>query len=168
LAVLKSDDTATARTLFAKLPEATYAERINKAGIANLAPVSNPDEALRLYKLVLAENPADFQALQGAKEVLVNHGKKDEAMALLQAGKAKADVKTAEKIALVIDQLQGASTAVIKEKAEELLRKQFADDPFTLEIKLYEFFVVAGNRPEGFSTCRPPRSSSPTTRGCGT
>ncbi|HEY7117449.1 MAG TPA: tetratricopeptide repeat protein [Tepidisphaeraceae bacterium] len=150
LAVLKSDDTATARTLFAKLPEATYAERINKAGIANLAPVSNPDEALRLYKLVLAENPADFQALQGAKEVLVNHGKKDEAMALLQAGKAKADVKTAEKIALVIDQLQGASTAVIKEKAEELLRKQFADDPFTLEIKLYEFFVVAGNRPEGF------------------
>ena len=150
LAVLDpAKDAIKVKATFGKLPEANRAEQLSKAQIANLAPVSNPEEAVRLFKLILAGDPADFDALQGAREALTAQDKKDEALALLKAGqKAKPDDK---KIGLIIQQLEGASTADIIKLSEKVIREQFADDPYGLELKLYEFHLVASNKQEAFT-----------------
>src|SRR5207248_809299 len=120
------------------------AERLSKAMVAQLSPVSNPDEAIRIYKLVLAEDPADFDALQGIRDVLVKQGKKDDALAILKA--AQAAKPDDGRIPLVIQQLTGASTGDLVDASEKLIRKQFEKDPFGLELRLYEFFLIAGNK----------------------
>jgi tetratricopeptide (TPR) repeat protein len=168
LATLKPGDAIAARALFDRLPEdakkeldaaARRRQRLAKAQLAPLAPISAPDEAMRLYKLVLAENPADFEALQGARNVLVAQGKKDDAVALLTNAKSKVGGVDAERIDLILKQLQGASPADLKAAAEELLSKQ--EDPFTREVKLYELHMAGGNREEAFKHLRAAEQVRP-------
>src|SRR5438046_2328305 len=97
---------------------------------------------------MLQDDPADFEALQGARDILVAQNKKDEALGLLKAGLAAKP--NDDKIPLVIEQLQGASTEKLIGLSEQLIRKQNEKDPFGLEVKLYEFYLIAGNKPEGF------------------
>ena len=140
-------DAMRVKACYEKLPEKTRAEQLSKAMIANNSPVSNPDEALRLYRGLIAADAADFEALQGAREVLVARGKKDEALALFKA--AQAMKPDDDKLKLVISQLEGASNDVLAKQSVEVLKKQYANDPFSLELKLYEFYTVAGNKEEG-------------------
>ncbi|MDB5319526.1 MAG: hypothetical protein JWN40_1157 [Phycisphaerales bacterium] len=139
-------DAMRVKACYEKLPEATRPERMTKAMVANLSPVSNPDDALRLYRQVIAADAGDFEALQGAREILVARGKKDEALALFKAGQAlKPDDA---KIALVARHLEGASADDLKLMSIDVLRQQYAKDPFSLELKLYEFYMVAGDKAE--------------------
>lgn len=141
-------DAAKVKATFAKLPEVTRPDQMSKAQIANLAPVSNPVEAERLYKLVLASDPTDFDALQGVREALVQQDKKAEALKILKdAQKAKPDD---DKISLIISQLEGASTERITKESEAVIRKQYANDPYGLALKLYEFNLVARTKKEAF------------------
>jgi predicted Zn-dependent protease len=135
---------------FQKLPEQTRPQQLSKAMVATLAPVSNPDEALRLYKQVLAADAGDFDALQGAKEVLLKQGKKDEAVSLLKAGEAAAKPDVAQKISLVLQQIQGASADEIVAASEKLIREQFKDKPFELALKLYDFNLIRQDRARAF------------------
>ena len=75
LAVLRPDEQAKAAEYFKDLPERTRAEQLSTGLIATLAPVSNPDEAVRLYRAVLEKDGGDFDALQGIKDVLLKQGK---------------------------------------------------------------------------------------------
>ncbi len=149
LAVLDSvKDAAQVKETFKKLPETNRNEQMFKAQVASYSPVSNPAEAERLFKLVLAAEPTDFDALQGAKDALLAQDKKPEALKLLEdAQKQKPDD---EKIGLIIEQLSGASKAEIIEKSERLIRKQLADDPFALELKLYEFNLISRTKKDAF------------------
>jgi predicted Zn-dependent protease len=139
-------DAMRVKSCYEKLPEETRAEKMTKAMIANLSPVSNPDDGLRLYRQLIGTNPADFEALQGAKDILVARGKTDEAVALFKSAQA---VKPDDaRVALVLRQLEGASATDLQKMSVDLLRKQYANDPFSLELKLYEYYAVAGDRAE--------------------
>lgn len=151
LAVLKlPEEQAKVRPYFDKLPESNRQEQMAKALIATLAPVNSPEEATRLYNLVLAKDGGDFEALQGMKDVLLKQGKKDEALALMKKGLSVAKEENARKIALVVQQLEGASTDKIVEASEALIRENFKDKPFELEIKLYEFNTIKQDKAEAF------------------
>src|SRR5207237_10248614 len=56
------------KAYFERLPEETRLQQLSKAQVAGIRPVSNPEEALRLYKRMLADDAADFDALQGARD----------------------------------------------------------------------------------------------------
>jgi predicted Zn-dependent protease len=162
LAVLGPNEQAEAAKLFKRLPDGTREEQLSKALIATLAPVSSPDEATRLYKLVLAQDGGDFEALQGLKEVLLKQGKKDEALALLKQGHAVAKSENAEKIALVIQQLEGSTLDEIAKSSEALIRKNFQDRPFELELKLYEFNLIKQDKAEAFKHLQTAEKLNPT------
>ena len=141
-------DAIRVKSCYEKLPEGTRLERLQKAMVATLSPVSNPDDALRLYKVALAADPGDFEALNGAREVLVAKGKKNEAIALLKAGQAaKPDEK---RIGLVLQQLEGASAETLQSASADLIKKTYEKDPYTQNVKLYEFYVMAGDKAQGF------------------
>lgn len=149
LAVLDAvKDADLVKKTFKDLPEKTKFEQMSKAQVASYAPVSSPVESERLYKLVLAEDPTDFDALQGMKDALLSQDKRAEALKLFEdAQKLKPDDK---KLGLIIDQLKGASTAEIAEKSERLIREQMKDDPFALELKLFEFNMIARTKKDAF------------------
>jgi len=140
-------DAMRVKACYEKLPEQTRAQQLSKAMIAHGSPVSNNDEALRLYRQLIAADAADFEALQGAREVLVARGKKDEALALFKS--ALAMKPDDGKIKLVISQLEGASNEKLRDMSVDVLKSQYANDPFSLELKLYEFYTVAGDKAEG-------------------
>ncbi|HYE20715.1 MAG TPA: tetratricopeptide repeat protein, partial [Tepidisphaeraceae bacterium] len=123
-----------------KLPERTRAEQIGKAQVAMSPPSNNLDEAVRLYKQVLEKDPADFEPLNALKDVLVAQGKKAEAVAVLKAAKA---TKADDKIDLLIQQLEGATPEEVAKGGREIIRKMNADDPLVMNLKLYEFEMMA-------------------------
>ena len=153
----QTKDAIEVKATYEKLPEGKDAsltpaqarqQVLAKAMVAALPPVSNPDDAVRLYKTVLAKDAGDFDALQAIREVLVTQNKKDQALELLKAGHAAKP--NDDRIALVIKQLEGASPEELKRSSEALIRKQFEKDPYGLELKLYEYHLVASDRKEAF------------------
>jgi tetratricopeptide (TPR) repeat protein len=168
LATLKPEDAVAAKAYFDRLPEdadrklepeARRRVRLAKAALAPLAPVSSPDEAVRLYKLMLAEDPADVDALQGVKTVLTAQGKKDEAIALLEAGLAKAQGNAADRIGLLIKQTKGATAAEMTAAAAAIVQK--GEDPLTRELKLYELKVAGGDREGAMAHLRAAEQVQP-------
>jgi len=123
-----------------KLPERTRGDQLTKAQVAMSPPSNNLEEAVRLYKQVLEKDPADFEPLNAAKELLMALGRKPEAMSLLKAGKA---AKADKKIDLLIEQLEGATPEKMAESGEKLIREMNADNPLAMELKLYEFKLMA-------------------------
>jgi tetratricopeptide (TPR) repeat protein len=168
LATLKPGDAIEAKALFDRLPEdkehkldpaARRRLLMSKAQLAPLAPISSEDDAVRLYKLVLAEDPSDVEALQGVRSVLVKQGKKDEAVALLEAAQAKAKPGDADRIGLLLKQLKGASAAELKAAAEEVVKRQ--QDPLTRELKLYELQMAGGDRAAAYEHLRAAEQIKP-------
>jgi tetratricopeptide (TPR) repeat protein len=142
----KPDQKARVKSYFDKLPEDKLVEQVAKAGVASKPPVSNVDEALRLYKKALAAKPGDFEIIDAARSVLVQAGRNDDAIKLLQEG-LKASPNE-ERFTLLLAQLNGATPDDIKKASREVIKKTHADDPFALELKLYEFERLASGNAE--------------------
>lgn len=148
LATLDSKEAMKVKSTFEKLPEETRAQRMNKAAMALNPPLSSPEDALRLYKLVLKEAPGDFDALQGARDILIAQDKKDDALALLKAGKAAAPQE--KRIDLLLMQVEGATAEKIGEFSVDVIKETYKNDPLLRELKLYEFEALRKGRKEAF------------------
>ncbi|MGC3957510.1 MAG: hypothetical protein QM813_05985 [Verrucomicrobiota bacterium] len=127
------------KSYLGRIPEAKRDERMSKAQLAVVPPINDHDEALRLYRLVLKDNPADFEAVNAAREILWAKGteqSKAEAVEILQAAiKAKPDDK---RLQLVLKQLTGTNPEEVI-KSERDLVIELNPEPYQQAMKLYEF-----------------------------
>jgi tetratricopeptide (TPR) repeat protein len=150
LDVNKPEERARVKENYDKLPEETPEDAIGKAVVAQRPPVSNQDDAVRLFKKALAAKPGDFQVLDSLRRVLVTQGKKEEAIKLLEEGLATASAEDKDKIALVLTELKGGSEKDVGDAARALIVKQFANDPFGRELRLYEFESIRTGRQSAY------------------
>ena len=146
LDVNKPEERARVKENYDKLPEETPEDAVAKAVVAQRPPVSNTDDAIRLYRKSLASKPGEFQVLDALHRALVAQGKKDEAIKAMEEGLASATAEDKDKINLVLTQLRGGSEEAVGKAAEDLIRKQFANDPLGRELRLYEFETVRSGR----------------------
>ena len=116
---------------YAKMPEGEIKELREKLSLA--ATLKKQDEMVRLGRLLLVKDPGDTQAALLTGQVLLNQGKKDEAIKVLQqAAKDKPD--SSRQLDGIVAQLQaGSADALNKVRADQIAEIQ---DPLTRELAL--------------------------------
>jgi tetratricopeptide (TPR) repeat protein len=115
------------RSEFDALPESTAQERFAKA--FNAVQLNLPDEAERLLKAVLAENPAEPPAVELLTRLYVARGQKEEALAVLDAAlAAKPDTVAFKAMREAVEnptaeQMEKSRRAMIEDVKEPLERE---------------------------------------------
>lgn len=124
----KSNDPKLNET-FARTPEATRQEKLNKARIAHA--LKKYDEAVRLGSAALAEDPKDVAALDAVVNAHLAAGRRPEALAALDKGIAAGHpddiagklARAREKLVVQIE-LAGATAEQIYERNKKLIEQE--------------------------------------------
>lgn len=140
--VLNTKDAGNAKDAYDKMPEQTAEERAQKARVAVLT--EKPDEAIRLLKANLAENPKDVLTVRAVVGIYESRHQKDRARELVEdALKASPDDLGLRLLAL---RLADAKPEEVYAQAKPLIEK--TADEFTREVQLYDLERGPGGKPE--------------------
>ena len=139
VALLKgSHQDAGAKERYARMPEATEAEKRSKLQVA--LGLSDFDEAARLLEAILVEKPNDAEAVQMLARVYVSMNQKDKAKQVLEAAVGRDPSNQA---------LAAMLRAIQNESPEAMI--QAIPDEFSRELALFDLAVRKGDSEGAFA-----------------